>query len=165
MIRFDVRDTAVTAMLRRLQRAASDTQPAMAEVGTTLVDNIRMGFKGSMDPWRTPWLPLSPVTAALRKKGQGGQPLLDTGRLRSSVTYRAVNRGVEVGTDVIYARTHQFGVKQGAYGRTKRNGPIPWGNVPARPFMPSRNGRADLPADWQNEIIGIVQRRILEAAP
>jgi phage gpG-like protein len=34
-----------------------------------------------------------------------------------------------------------FGARQGAFGRTRRNGPIPWGNIPARPFLPiSENG-------------------------
>jgi len=33
------------------------------------------------------------------------------------------------------AATQQFGAAKGAFGRTKFNGPIPWGNIPARPFL------------------------------
>jgi hypothetical protein len=29
-----------------------------------------------------------------------------------------------------------FGAKQGAFGRTSRGGPIPWGDIPARPLLP-----------------------------
>jgi phage gpG-like protein len=46
---------------------------------------------------------------------------------------------VSIGTNVIYAPTHQFGARQGQYGRyaTRRRTsiPIPWGDVPARPFL------------------------------
>ena len=38
-------------------------------------------------------------------------------------------------TNLDGATTHQFGAKQGTFGRTTRGGPIPWGNIPARPFL------------------------------
>jgi len=29
----------------------------------------------------------------------------------------------------------QFGAKKGQFGKTRRGAPIPWGNIPARPFL------------------------------
>ena len=40
-----------------------------------------------------------------------------------------------VGSPSIYAGTHQFGAEKGAFGATSRGDPIPWGNIPARPFL------------------------------
>ena len=48
-----------------------------------------------------------------------------------------VSRGSDaiVGYNLIYATTHQFGAEKGAFGTTSRGGPIPWGDIPARPFL------------------------------
>ena len=40
-----------------------------------------------------------------------------------------------VGTNVVYAATHQFGATRGAFGTTSRGNPIPWGDIPARLFL------------------------------
>ena len=42
---------------------------------------------------------------------------------------------VTLSTNVEYAVVQQFGAKQGAFGRDKRNHPLPWGDIPARPFL------------------------------
>lgn len=49
--------------------------------------------------------------------------LQDTGLLRSSITARATENSVQVGTNVSYGRVHQFGSKAR--------------HVPARPFLPT----------------------------
>ena len=54
-----------------------------------------------------------------------------------------------VGSGRVYAGTHQFGAKRGAFGRTAKGGPIPWGDIPARPFL----GLSDADA---NEITALV---------
>ncbi|KJR41707.1 phage virion morphogenesis protein, partial [Candidatus Magnetoovum chiemensis] len=59
---------------------------------------------------------------------------------------------VKIGSNVIYAATHQFGAKKGSFGKTKRNAPIPWGNIPARPLLPSD----DLPKDDMNDLTDIL---------
>lgn len=182
MINVEVRDSGVQKLLRRLAASVRDLKPAMAEIGDNLSNNIRMGFKSSRDPWGGRWKSLSQsgimgrlghrknsfgkrgkISAAGRGYLTGGvQPLLDTGALRSSITYQATGNSVVVGTNLKYARTHQFGAKQGQYGRTRRNSPIPWGNIPARPFMPiSSAGRADLPVGWRDEIADVLIRRLM----
>jgi len=36
---------------------------------------------------------------------------------------------------MVYAAVHQFGAAQGAFGNTSRGSPIPWGDIPARPYL------------------------------
>lgn len=93
-------------------------------------------FKGEHDPEGTPWTPLSPKTIARRRNHQGGVKILqDTGQLKNSLTqagapYKIESaRGydVELGTNVPYARIHQYG------GVIKtRHAEI---TIPARPFI------------------------------
>jgi len=52
--------------------------------------------------------------------------LIDTGRLRNSITSRAYGDRVEIGTKVVYAAIHQFGGKAGR-GRKV--------TIPARPYL------------------------------
>ena len=40
---------------------------------------------------------------------RGGQTLMDTRRLYSSYVYRLVGGGVEIGSNLVYARIHHFG--------------------------------------------------------
>lgn len=74
-----------------------------------------------------------PAWAAL--KHRKGSPLIKSGVLKNSIYSRYDSDAAYVYTAVKYAPTHQFGARQGQYGRSRRNGPIPWGDVPARPFM------------------------------
>lgn len=133
-IRIEINDDA-SGGLRRLQQMGVNLRPVMVDIGAMLRAATDLRFVDSTDPNGGKWKPLSPVTALLRKKGRGGQPLIDRSRLRTSITYLASSRDVLVGTNVKYAGTHQFGAKKGQYGKTKRNSPIPWGDVPARPFL------------------------------
>lgn len=58
------------------------------------------------------------------------KPLLDTGRLRNSITYRLLgSTGVEIGSNTAYAAIHQFG---GKAGRGRKVG------IPARTFIATR---------------------------
>lgn len=81
------------------------------------------------------------------RAGAGGQTLVVTAALKNSVNTRASAQGAEVGTNLIYAATHQFG----ASGRTIRARKKPFlkfqaggrwirkkqvtVNIPARPFL------------------------------
>ena len=40
-----------------------------------------------------------------------------------------------VGSSLEYAAVQQFGARRGEFGRTRRGAPIPWGDIPARPFL------------------------------
>lgn len=156
-ITVEVLDESVIAALKRLRARAQDMLPAMEEIGAAVRTHIDLNFRAESDPHGKPWEPLSAVTT--RRRGSSAKILRDDVILANSITYQANKESVEIGTSVIYSGTHQFGAKKGQYGRTKRGAPIPWGDIPARPFMPS----SKLPDDLSDEIIDIVERHIAKA--
>lgn len=136
----EVNDAEVNAALGRMLAAAAHPRPWLAAIGNAGVDDTRERFGRGVAPDGSPWAPLSPVTAALRRGGKGGQPLLDTGALRNSVASNVGEDFVEWGTNKRQARMLHFGARQGQFGRgsyrtRKGSFPIPWGNVPARPIL------------------------------
>jgi phage virion morphogenesis protein len=157
-----VDDRAVTAALRALQARVRSPGAAMKSIGQAIVTATDLSFRAEEDPWGASWARLSAATLA-RRRGASAQILRDTGRLANSISYRAGKDSVAVGTNVIYAAVHQFGAAKGAFGRTRRGAPIPWGRIPARPFLPMRASGVDLPQDLLEEVLGIV-RAHLEAA-
>ena len=142
------------AALAALRARADDPRPWLVDAGKDLVLRIDETFKQSQTPWGAPWAPL---------KHRDGYPLRDTGDLRNSITYRVIGKsGLEVGTNIRYAPTHQFGAtirpKKGKFLVFTPRGfahPIfaKQVTIPARAFLPIRNGRADLPADWTAEVL------------
>lgn len=80
-------------------------------------------FVQAKDSTGKSWTPLKPATLKARRKGgktgRSAKILQDTGRLKNSIVASSTVDRAEVGTNVIYAATHQF-----------RRGPIP-----AREFL------------------------------
>lgn len=154
----EVDDAAVRLAFNRMLAAGQNPRAYLGAIGDALKNSTKLRFVAGKAPDGTRWAPLSAVTIARRRKGKGGgsaQPLRDTGRLMNSITFYQRDRdSVIVGTDVIYAAMQHFGAKQGSFGRTKRNGPIPWGDVPARPFF-------GLSSDDREEIVNILRERIV----
>ena len=182
------RDEGLGQALEALARRLGDLRPVMQEIGETLVASTMLAFREERDPWGRSWDRLSTVTIARRR--QGPRPtasvsiLRDKGTLANSFSAQATADSVEVGTALVYAATHQFGAKQGQYGRysqvsrwrqfaegdfrkyagTKKGFPIPWGDIPARPFLPIRpDGRVELPASDEGEILALLTRKLGEA--
>jgi phage virion morphogenesis protein len=144
-----VEESQVKAALSTLQGNLSDLTPAMKGIGQVLVTETDLAFRAQADPWGNAWAKLSEVTLQRRRKGKGkgsNKILRDTGRLANSINYRADAASVSVGTNVVYAAMHQF-------GGTKSQWPHLWGDIPARPFLPVRNGRVDLSADALEEVL------------
>lgn len=155
MIRIEIDDRAVLGALSELLRRVSDPQPALADIGEYLVASTRRRFGEGRAPDGTPWAPNSPVTVmrylsrfsgarskrgGLTKKGAAmagaKRPLIgETRRLSSEIAYQLIPGGVEVGSSLEYAATQQLGARRGEFGRTRRGAPIPWGDIPPRPFL------------------------------
>lgn len=127
------------AKLRRM--AAVKVQPVAKQVGEALVSSTIRRFGEQRDPDGKPWQPLAAATVAPRKKDygkrgrikkraearlQGRKILIQTARLRNSISSKVSGTAVAVGTNVVYARIHQFG---GKAGRGKKV------TIPARPFL------------------------------
>lgn len=70
------------------------------DIGWLMVRDTMLNFRSKASPDGQPWAPIE------RK----GQILRDTGRLRNSITYRlGADDTILIGTNVAYAKTHQFG--------------------------------------------------------
>ena len=108
------------------------TAPLMEDISRQLVTETKLNFDFGGRP---AWAGLSPVTLARRAHG-GGAILQDTGELKGSINASHTVDTATVGSNLKYAPTHQFGAKQGEFGRSDRNTPLPWGDIPARPFIP-----------------------------
>lgn len=71
------------------------------EIGEYILDSTKERFRKGISPTGEAWKP------SIRAKETGGKTMMDTRRLYNSLTYRATMDGVEVGTNVKYAETHQ----------------------------------------------------------
>jgi phage virion morphogenesis protein len=117
-----------------------DLTPAMEEIGDELVKSTKKRFELSHGPDGRRWKPnaKSTILALIRKKigsVANKKPLVVTGTLARTIFSEAKKTEVIIGSPMIYAGTQQFGAKKGEFGKTKRGGAIPWGDIPARKFL------------------------------
>lgn len=179
---FTVLAGEVEQRLKELQAAGANLAPVWQLVGNSLVNRIRLGFRFSRDPWGNTWLPIkwraprvsggkrtkygqkqaAANAAASNGTGRAGQPLVDKGILRRSIVAQADATGVVVGTNLIYARVHQFGAVITPKKHPHLVFPGPAGNlifskrvkIPARPFLPINSaGGVSLPPTWGQNIL------------
>ncbi len=120
--------------LAQLAAAGRDLTPAMADIGDYLVRSTRERFRDEQDPDGNAWAPLSEFTRA-RKKRNPEKIGTEEGHLSGQIAFQASATDVLVGSGRIYAGTFQFGAEKGAFGTTGAGSPIPWGDIPARPFV------------------------------
>jgi phage virion morphogenesis protein len=144
-VTISVNATRVNARLGKIQQANTDFTPLMKRLAGFMHDRIEQNFEEQGRPAK--WEPLKPSTVA--RRGNSSPILVQTGRLVSSITPYSDSTSATVGTNVVYAGTMHFGAKKGAFGQyspimsskqreTFKRAPvisIPWGNIPARPFM------------------------------
>ena len=168
-IEIKVDDEQVNALFGRLQTRMNDLTPAMKVIGeivrTSVVKNFEVGG-------RPRWKPLSPVTLARRKGSKILYRQGPAGGLLGSIHYKADKDRVVIGTNKVYAAVHQFGAKKGSFGTVTetvkahmrritqafgrpvkphkisvrahtRQAKLPWGNIPARPYLMIQE------EDWQ----------------
>lgn len=140
---------ALGEMLRRID----NPQGAFEQIGDYLDVAHRDRFDAQRAPDGSPWAPLSDVTLARKKRNRDKVLVLD-GYLRDTLRTQASDTELLFGTDRVYGAVHQFGAKQGAFGTTRRGGPIPWGDIPARPWL----GIAD---EDETPILEILERHVL----
>ena len=126
---------------RLKQLGTDDRSELMAAVAEALRTSTDERFDEEVSPEGESW------QRSIRASSGGGKPLTASSRLRNSIHARSSSSGAEIGTNTIYAATHQFG----ASGRTIRARKKPmlafqiggvWHrkkqvtvNIPARPFL------------------------------
>lgn len=160
MFTIELKDDEITAALARLSHALGDLTPVMQDIGEFLVESTKRRFESGAAPDGTPWAAKSPTTIeAYERRGDrvDFRPLFGpSGRLSREVNFRAGPDEVEVGSSLIYAAVMQGGATKGAFGTTSRGGAIPWGTIPARPFIglsdTDQAAVLDIVSEWLEDV-------------
>jgi len=133
VISVTVDDREVRQGLERLARAVGNIQPALHDIGQALIEKSREGILAGAG-WAGDFAANQPATL---KRKSGSKPLMDSRSfVRTRLHYAADRNGVTIGASGVQAAVLQFGAAKGAFGRTRRGAPIPWGDIPARPYLP-----------------------------
>lgn len=133
-IQIEIDDSKVTQMLQRLIDAGQNPRPALLEIGGDWTESTKGRFSSGVAPDGTPWERNSAVT--IERKGRDKPLIGETGKLMDQIIHQLTGDDtLEMGSNREYAATQHFGAKQGQFGRNKRNAPIPWGDIPARPIF------------------------------
>jgi phage virion morphogenesis protein len=123
----------------RLQRlAGTDRRQLLGELGAVLESQTKRRITDEKEgPDGASWADWSEGYAAKRHSGQS---LLESeGHLEGEITHNVTSDSeVEVGTNLVYAATHQFGSDDGR-------------NIPARPYL-------GLSADNEAELLDVADR-------
>jgi len=142
---------AVEKLLGRIQKNLGDLTPVMKIIGSTIRTSIIRNFEKSGRPRK--WKRHSKTTE--KRRGKGAKILMAqglAGGLAASINYQADKKSVEIGTNKVYGAVHQFGAKKGSFGMVTANikahlrkgtkvkahtrkMKLPWGDIPARPFL------------------------------
>ncbi|NWO05369.1 MAG: phage virion morphogenesis protein [Alteromonadaceae bacterium] len=133
MIEVKIDSREIEAELQQLEDKSGDLKPVFEDIGEYLIVATRQRFLDKKAPDGTPWPSNSPLTQAL--KGSDDPLIGESKSLSRYFSYNASSGSLEFGSPMKYAAVQHFGAKQGAFGRSKRGTPLPWGRIPARPFL------------------------------
>lgn len=138
---------------------AKNLKPVLLEIGEDMTESSKRRFETATAPDGSAWAPNSAVTLAryssmfarkkdgeltkrsaaklaAKKPGTG-----ETRALATTINYQLQgDDAVAIGSPMIYAGTFHYGAKSGEFGfgfYATREGsfPLPWGDIPARPFL------------------------------
>jgi len=124
----------------------SDTQTLMTKIGVAMKGRTIRRFQKGVSPEGEVWEPVKNPRKDSKGRPRKGKasPLVDTGRLRNSISFSATQLDVFVGSNLVYARIHQLG---GQAGRGRKV------TIPARPYL-------GLSEEDQQEIKALVQEHL-----
>ncbi|WP_323780131.1 phage virion morphogenesis protein [Thalassovita sp.] len=144
MIDAKINDTASDG-LDRIARALLDLTPVWYDIGEDLLVSHQDRIARGERPDGASFAPRSPTTLKRYKKlGLSyGPPLNLSGDMRQGLHYSVTPGALELGSSAIQSAVMQFGAKKGAFGSYQGKGfgettptiSIPWGDIPARPFL------------------------------
>jgi len=151
----DTLDPALAA----IAAALGDMSPVMADIGELLLVSAQDRMRDGEQPDGAPFAPRSQTTLDRYAKLDltFGAPLNVSGDMRNTLFYDADKDSVEYGSNAIQAAVMQFGAAKGAFGKASNGASIPWGTIPARPFI----GLSD---DDQDNIVAELSEWLEEAA-
>lgn len=149
-MRIEFNDEELQAEFRKLDAMLSDFRPVFEVLGDLLEDTTQKRFDQGVSPEGTPWAPKSQTTIDnYKRRGLtvNFKPLFGPNEdglpLRRSFFHTATATSLELGTNKIQAAVMQFGASKGQFGTYEGKGfggstptiSIPWGDIPARPFL------------------------------
>ncbi len=147
-ISIKIEDKAIRTLLNRAAERFGNLTPLNQRIAMLMEASIRENFAAGGRPTR--WTP------SKRAKAQRGQTLRDTNRLMNSITNKGDAAKAVAGTNDVRAAVLHFGSKKGGFGTVQaavrahirvirgkeqkvrahaRKQAMPWGDIPARPFM------------------------------
>lgn len=156
MIKIEISDNGVNQALTRLANTTQHLPTVLELIGEMLVDSTKQRFVTSTGPDGQRWASNSQVTilrylgkykssfskktGKLTKAGAvsaaGKRPLIgETHDLSRKIFPKVEGSTLYIGSTMIYAAAQQFGMSKGYAGANRRGSPIPWGDIPARPFL------------------------------
>lgn len=166
MIEAEFKHDELTPALEALSKRLGNKRELMDELGELAVKQTKDRFPTGQAPDGTPWAPKSQATLDAYGAGKSNRvdrrPLFGpSGRLSSEIFHEAGEDSVEWGSALIYAGVMQDGAAQGAFGSMSNGSPIPWGDIPARPFvgLSDENARALTEAIYEWLERGVQQAR------
>lgn len=125
----------MTARLTSIENALVNPRPLMAAISQDLLGSVEDVMEAEGIPG---WAGLSAARIAQRTKmgkWPGKMLQVSSAGLASANQPSSGDDFAQVSNNKVYARPLHFGAAKGAFGTSKRGRPIPWGNIPARPFM------------------------------
>lgn len=139
MIRIQFNADSVFKQLDRARAVLTDMTPVYQDIGEYMVKATRDRFPSGTAPDGTRWRAKAPATLKrYLRSGDGARPdplIGPSGRLGKEITSSVSRDSVEIGSNLEYSAVMQFGAGKGAFGTNAIGRPIPWGNVPARPWL------------------------------
>ena len=148
MFTIELKDDDLVSALERLKAGMEDMSELTNEIGEFLAESHQQRIERSLGaPDGTAWARNSPFT-----KTRDPRPLIDSGEMVKRIHHQYGRDFVEVVASGKQVRTMHYGAKKGAFGQTAKGGPLPWGDIPARPFMglsdSDRSDIADALQEW-----------------
>lgn len=160
MIKLEFNASAVFDRLERASARLTDLTPVHEDIGEYMTEATKDRFRSSTAPDGTRWLAKRPATlAAYLARGEGNKPkplIGASGRLGKEIAKLVSRDAVEIGSALEYSAVMQHGAAKGAFGKTRTDRPIPWGDIPARVWL-------GISAEDESNILDIVDEHVAGA--
>jgi len=154
-------DDELNRVLARVGAALGDMEPVNAQIGELMVEKTKARFDSGKGPDGVIWAPRTETTITrYLRLGFTPGPIPLTGQskaLRTQIFYEARAEDVSWGSSMIQSAVMQFGAGKGQFGQTSRGDPIPWGDIPARPYI-------GFSEDDRSDVIGLFEEWLKDAA-
>ncbi len=148
MYTLEIDDKELTAQLDKLATLLADLSPVMQAIGEALIASTRDRLEEGISPDGTPFAPRSEATLKRYERSHESYfptPLSRSGHMASETMHTMFGPDfLYVGSSAIQSAVMQFGAERGAFGTMKNGSPIPWGNIPARPFIGLSEGDKEM---------------------